>query len=117
MSAFLTKCVFTPDSDGATYTLDEPLIYHSDLVNADITVPTGFVTDLASVPRIFWDIFPPFGKYTQAAIIHDYIYKGHNYPRGTCDNIFLEAMIVLGVSWISRNIIWSQLRLWGWTHY
>ncbi|MGT3245452.1 DUF1353 domain-containing protein, partial [Yersinia enterocolitica] len=39
-----------------------------------IKVPTGYVTDLASVPRVFWALFPPHGRYAKAAIIHDYLY-------------------------------------------
>lgn len=53
-----------------------------------VRVPTGFVTDLASVPRCFWPILPPFGNYTEAAVVHDYLYK-HERHRGkeACDRI------------------------------
>ena len=39
-----------------------------------ITVPTGFVTDLASVPRAMWWAIAPFDV-ARAAIIHDILYK------------------------------------------
>ena len=39
-----------------------------------ITVPTGFVTDLASVPRAMWWLIAPFDV-ARAAIIHDLLYK------------------------------------------
>ena len=39
-----------------------------------ITVPTGFVTDLASVPRAMWAFIAPFDV-ARAAIIHDFLYK------------------------------------------
>jgi hypothetical protein len=39
-----------------------------------ITVPTGFVTDLASVPRAMWWAIAPFDV-ARAAIIHDLLYK------------------------------------------
>ena len=39
-----------------------------------ITVPTGFVTDLASVPRAMWWLIAPF-DIARAAIIHDLLYK------------------------------------------
>lgn len=39
-----------------------------------ITVPTGFVTDLASVPRALWWAIAPFDV-ARAAIIHDLLYK------------------------------------------
>ena len=40
-----------------------------------ITVPTGFVTDLASVPRAMWWLIAPFDV-ARAAIVHDILYKG-----------------------------------------
>ena len=41
---------------------------------ATITVPKGFVTDLASVPRAMWWAIAPFDV-ARAAIIHDLLYK------------------------------------------
>ena len=37
-------------------------------------MPTGFVTDLASVPRAMWWAIAPFDV-ARAAIIHDLLYK------------------------------------------
>ena len=39
-----------------------------------ITVNEGFVTDLASVPRLMWWLIAPFDV-ARAAIIHDLLYK------------------------------------------
>ena len=39
-----------------------------------ITVPKGYVTDLASVPRICWSFIAPFDV-ARAAIVHDLLYK------------------------------------------
>ncbi len=39
-----------------------------------ITVPKGFVTDLASVPRAMWAFIAPFDV-ARAAIVHDLLYK------------------------------------------
>ena len=39
-----------------------------------ISVPSGFVTDLASVPRAMWWLIAPFDV-ARAAIIHDLLYK------------------------------------------
>ena len=42
-----------------------------------IVVPAGFVTNLASVPRIFWRIAAPAtGKHKRAAVFHDWLYGG-----------------------------------------
>ena len=39
-----------------------------------ITVPNGFITDLASTPRILWNVIAPFDV-ARAAIVHDLLYK------------------------------------------
>ena len=37
------------------------------------TVPTGYKTDFASVPRFFWRLYPPTGVYMHAAVLHDWL--------------------------------------------
>jgi hypothetical protein len=45
------------------------------LSNGDeITVPKCFKTDLSSVPRFLWPLFPPYGDFLPASIVHDYMY-------------------------------------------
>ena len=39
-----------------------------------ITVSSGFITDLASTPRILWAFIAPFDV-ARAAIVHDLLYK------------------------------------------
>jgi len=78
-----------------------------------ITVHEGFQTDFASVPRAFWVVFPPDGKYTQAAVLHDYLYRVQERTRKESDDIFLEAMAVLGVNKIKRLIMYRAVRVFG----
>ncbi|EAA23052.1 hypothetical protein [Fusobacterium vincentii ATCC 49256] len=44
----------------------------------DIKVFRGFITDGASVPKSLQWIYNPFGKYINAAVIHDYLYSTYN---------------------------------------
>jgi hypothetical protein len=78
-----------------------------------IDVPEGTLTDFASVPRIFWSIIPPDGQYTQAAVLHDYLYRTHERSRKESDEIFLEAMKVLAVPSWKRQIMFWAVRLFG----
>lgn len=82
-----------------------------------IHVPAGTVTDLASVPRVFWSIFPPYGRYAKAAIVHDYLYQRGTGSRLYADQVFLEAMAVLGVPKWRRALMYLAVRLWGREHY
>jgi len=78
-----------------------------------VFVPSGFKTDFASVPRIFWAILPPDGHYTQASCLHDFLYSKKVRSRVECDKIFLESMKVLKVSWWKRRVIFHAVRLFG----
>jgi len=57
-----------------------------------LTVPRGFVTDFASIPRVFWSLLPPDGQYTYAAIIHDYLYWEQNVSKAQADRILGYVM-------------------------
>jgi len=80
------------------------------------TVPIGFITDGASIPRLFWSfVGSPFtGLYRRAALIHDYLYATQTTKRSYADRIFLEAMKDLGVSWWKRRVMYLAVRGWGW---
>ena len=82
--------------------------------NDRVTVEIGFITDFASVPQVFWSILPPDGQYTQAAVLHDWLYLKQTRTRKEADKIFLEAMEVLGVAWWKRNIMYQAVRLFAW---
>ena len=83
-----------------------------------VTVFTGFLTDLASIPKAFRNIFDPAGPWMGPAIIHDYLYSkasnSHfNATRKQADDIFREAMYNLGIGW-ERNVIYAAVRMGGW---
>lgn len=80
-----------------------------------VTVPTGFITDGASIPRIFWSALMPFGFYFAAAIIHDYLYSEFNtrFSRAQSDVIFKEAMFNLGLDWPRREAIYRAVQMFG----
>ena len=43
------------------------------LVTPEVTVPKGFITDGATVPRIFQNLVPKYHRYLMACIVHDYM--------------------------------------------
>ena len=63
-----------------------------------VRVPKGFVTDLASVPRIFWSKYPPIGRYAYAAVVHDYLYWVQTTTKDVADEIMMIAMRDAGTS-------------------
>ncbi|EAS1909277.1 DUF1353 domain-containing protein [Salmonella enterica] len=92
----------------------EPFEFYLSDDNSDvIEVPAGFVTDLATIPRIFWTILPPDGKYAKAAIIHDWMYDNALRTKKEADLIFLDGMTVLGVPKWKRTIMYWAVRVFG----
>ena len=79
-------------------------------------VPVGQGTDFASVPRVFVWFLPRYGRYTKAAILHDFLWR-ERASKGTLDYVdadgtFRRAMRQLGVPFLRRWIMWSAVR-WG----
>ncbi len=78
-----------------------------------VTVPKGFVTDLASIPSIFWSAYPPTGRYAYAAIVHDYLYWEQSTSRDVADEILAEAMRDAGTGKITTAGFRGALALAG----
>ena len=78
-----------------------------------VTVPVGFVTDFASIPRIFWSLLPPDGQYTYPAIIHDYLYWEQPVKREEADKILLYAMGDFNVASAAKKAIFAGVRVGG----
>ncbi|EAR0004378.1 DUF1353 domain-containing protein [Salmonella enterica subsp. diarizonae] len=96
----------------------EPFAFYLSDDNSDvIEVPAGFVTDLATVPRVFWSVMPPDGKYAKAAIIHDYLYDNALRTKKEADLIFLDGMAVLGVPKWKRIVMYLAVRIFGRGNY
>src|SRR5262249_18421752 len=57
-----------------------------------VHVPIGFVTDFASIPRMFWSALRPDGLYAYAAVVHDYLYWEQYLSRETSDQILKLCM-------------------------
>ena len=118
MAKFLTELDVKCISDGV-WSLDSPLIYESDIVGT-ITVPAGFQTDFASVPRVPF-IYEAFGdRAHREAVLHDYLYRIDSVPLVTysqANNVFFEAMRERGKGYIvSYGMYWGVV-LGGWTAF
>lgn len=92
----------------------EPLTYRGR--RDTFVVPAGFRTDFASVPRpVVW-LFPRFGRYTLAAVLHDWltdvaIGAGAVSARDA-DGLFRRVMAELQVPPVRRWLMWCGVR-WG----
>ena len=116
MSRFTGILLVSPLADGHTWVIMRAFGFDVGTPRSgdQITVPVGFQTDFASIPRPFWIILPKWGKYGNASVIHDWLYWEQQRQRSQADRILLEGMIVLGVSRLVREVIYRAVRLFGW---
>lgn len=111
---FVSDLSLSPGRDPRVWVLRRELIYRGN--EDDFIIPAGFTTDLASTPRLLWALFPPFGHYTRAAIVHDFLYwsKPRSMTRKDADGIFRRIMREAGVPAWRRWTMWAAVRVFGW---
>jgi hypothetical protein len=118
MSEFLSGLDVTEIEEGI-WKLDSALIYDSDLAGV-ITVPGGFQTDFASVPRVPI-AFMLFGNRAhRESVVHDYLYRIDAVPCVSFDmanKVFLEAMKCRGKSSFVRWAMYLGVCLGGFHGY
>lgn len=114
----------TPVSE-TLYQLDEDYtyVYRNSKTdsNVSITVPKGTLSDLASIPKILWNIIPRDGLATGPAETHDFLYgrkgvldNGVKLSRADCDNVLRQALLDAGCSHIKVTAMYHAVRLFGW---
>ncbi|MGY8632556.1 DUF1353 domain-containing protein [Bradyrhizobium sp. 14AA] len=78
-----------------------------------VTVPVGFVTDFASIPRAFWSLLRPDGIYAYAAVIHDWLYWEQDRSKDTSDMTLKFAMQDFKIDAATINTIYAGVRAGG----
>lgn len=115
MSRFTTPLIGYFDDAMEKFTTTEEFDYHVGTYPSSdiIKVPSGFVTDFASVPKIIQWLIHPHGRYGKAAVLHDYLYENAIKSKAYADNVFYEAMGVLGVSQPKRWVMYQAVKRFG----
>jgi len=90
------------------YALECDLIYRSKSGTIYV-IKKGFEHDGASKAFL-----RHFGRYTNAAILHDALYGSEIESRWKADALFREAMEVSETEWGRRWTYWAAVRLAGW---
>ena len=82
-----------------------------DFEFSGVTVPKGFITDGATIPRIFWPILPPVHRYFPAAVVHDYLLT--QVSRDEADAKFNNCLKELNISTFRRLVMYGAVRLFA----
>lgn len=105
--------------------------WRTGLINESVTVPRGYVTDLASIPDLprFLKLrnWSPDGPWRNAAIVHDWLYSVGIGParcspawrareaiaRWRADRIFRRLMVDDGVDRLTLEAFYAAVRAGG----
>ena len=86
-----------------------------------ITVPAGYKTNGADIPRLLWRLFPPNSpEYMPAVVVHDYLCdmadelvdkKERKQAFFEADCVFNQILRKLGVGVLKRQLFYRAVRL------
>jgi hypothetical protein len=106
--------VLQPFADNKQWMLVRDVKYSVGQSSQTIVVPSGFVTDFASIPTVFAGFgLGANGLYSKAAIVHDYLYWSQGCTREQSDNLLMIAMKESMVGAVTRDLIYDGVRTGG----
>lgn len=93
-------------------------------IDRRVYIPKGYLSDGASVPGVFQRLIPPWGKYSQAAVMHDWLCEylliwddnledWISISRSDCDALFNTGMRILRVKKSLRVVMFNAVRAYG----
>jgi hypothetical protein len=104
------------------FVVDQPYfvtaIYQGRVHN--LTVPSGFLTDLASVPRVATIFIPQFGRHSPAALFHDWCYEQEKYgyhSKDFADALFYALLKKMGVGSVKAASMYAAVKFFGRGNY
>ncbi|MEL7481534.1 MAG: DUF1353 domain-containing protein [Pseudomonadota bacterium] len=90
---------------------------HLGKARVAIVVPSRFETDFASIPPWARWLISPFGRHSEAAVVHDWLYAlgptRDRRRRKEADRIFRRALRDVGIGFLLRNIMYRAVRFGG----
>lgn len=99
----------------------EPLSGHryrvaADYTYKDVTVPKGYITNGANIPRVFWSFYPPnLSDIMEAVVLHDYLCDLHQYDKA--DEYFKELLELSSITIFSVYVLWGTVRVYHFLRY
>jgi hypothetical protein len=110
---FLSELIVQADRRPEFWILRAPLIWAGE--KETVTVPSGFETDLASIPRMAQGIpgFEPTGLSRRPAVLHDYLYASGDLPRMAADELFYRALLAEKVHAPIARTYYRAVRVFG----
>lgn len=105
-----------------TWILTDDLQFYSAKYRGIVIAPRGFQTDLASIPRAAWVLFPRVGLQDAASVIHDAAYSNALVTvqrdriftvKKVADDLFREGMQAKDVNGFAVRVMYRTVKLFG----
>jgi hypothetical protein len=114
---FKSQLELIEDPEPDFWRLGVPLVW-SDALFGTLTVPAGFKTDLASIPRLFRNLplLDPDGASRRPAAMHDYLYGsalGRRLGKTFADSFLRAALVSEGLSPRGAWVYWAAVHYFG----
>lgn len=95
--------------------VQQPLVWTGQQEFPAFTVPVGFQTDLASIPRALRNLpaFDPNGKSRRAAVGHDWLYWWQGWHKSLSDKFLHAAMLLEGCTVQEADAFYAAVALFG----
>lgn len=108
-----------PKSSRARFKTHVDLL-HTLINGHTLVIHKGTVSNGASVPRLLWGIYSPYGTYTYPAVVHDFLYENNMYSRKFADRQFLMDMGRCNTNKFTKWLFYCVVRIFGglnWNKY
>ncbi len=114
---FVNEPIIQPHPKGHKFQLQKEWFFYLDGVK--ITIPKGFWTDFASIPKMFRSFITPLDTHLKAAIVHDWLYYngtlyGKKISQRHADLWLYHCARECGTGWIKSKILFAGVRVGGW---
>lgn len=94
---------------------DTSIVLLEDVIYDDFIIPAGYASDGASVPRALSWLYPKYGEYLKAAVVHDWLITDllptGNITSTQVDQVFKQAMAELNIPKARQWLMWAGVRL------
>ena len=113
-SGFQTPLCLVADTVPDMWILETPLVW-LDPVYGALSVPAGFRTDLASIPRAVRNLpfLDPDGQSRRPATMHDWLYAERSKGKDFADNFLRDSLIAEGASKATANAFYYGVHWFG----
>lgn len=110
---FKTPLIVQADATPDIWIVYAPLVWTNP--TGDITVPVGFKTDLASIPRLLRNIpnLDPCGLSRRAAVLHDYLYTLKTVSKDQADSLLYQALRAESVDVLAAQAFYDAVHMFG----